>query len=182
MAAKSELLPDTDTYYMRVALAVRAKANCRGRRVGAVLVLQNRIISTGYNGVPEGMANCLQGGCLRCKNPENRYPTGTAYDLCICVHAEENALLTAARFGIAVDGATMYSTIQPCFSCAKALLQAEVRRVIYLDVWAPHDPKPRMETLKKAEYEKLFARLDGKHFPISDPQAKWAKGVRVNTK
>lgn len=106
------------------------------------------------------MKNCLQGGCLRCQNPGGRFPSGTGYDLCICVHAEQNALLTAARFGIAVNGATIYSTMQPCFGCAKELLQAEVMRVVYLHPWSPTDPEPEMERAKKAEYEKLFARLD----------------------
>ena len=113
-----ETLPDTDTYYMGIAFAVREKANCTGNRVGAVIVRDNRVISTGYNGVPEGMTNCLDGGCLRCQNPNGRFPSGTGYDLCICVHAEQNAILSAARFGIAVANSTLYTTMQPCFGCA----------------------------------------------------------------
>lgn len=174
MSPKPEKLPDNDTYYMRIAMAARDKANCTGNRVGAVVVLQNRVISTGYNGVPENMKNCLQGGCLRCQNPGGRFPSGTGYDLCICVHAEQNALLTAARFGIAVNEATIYSTMQPCFGCAKELLQAKVKRVVYLHPWPPTDPDAEMERLKKAEYEKLCARLDSKHLPIHDPRAEWA--------
>ena len=69
------------------------------------------------------MKNCDQGGCERCANPE-QYPSGTGYDVCICVHAEQNALLAAARFGIAVEGAMLYSTMRPCFNCSKELLQA----------------------------------------------------------
>jgi tRNA(Arg) A34 adenosine deaminase TadA len=114
-------------YFMGIALAVRARANCRGSRVGAVIARDDRIVSTGYNGTPSGMTNCLEGGCLRCARPE-RYGPGEAYDLCICVHAEQNALLAAARFGIEVQGATLYTTMQPCFGCAKELLQARDRR------------------------------------------------------
>ncbi len=174
MALTSQKVPDSDTYYMGIALAVRERANCTGNRIGAVAVLQNRIISTGYNGVPEGMKNCLQGGCLRCRNPDGRFPSGIGYDLCICVHAEQNALLTAARFGIAVGGATIYSTMQPCFGCLKELLQAKVKRIVYLHLWTPSDADPQMDSLKKAEHEKLLARLDTKQLSIEDPRAEWA--------
>ncbi len=174
MSMKREKLPDTDTYYMGIAIAVREKANCTGNRIGAVLVLENRVISTGYNGVPEGMKNCLEGGCLRCRNPKGQFPSGTGYDLCICVHAEQNTLLTAARFGISVQESTLYSTMQPCFGCAKELLQAHVKRVVYLHPWTPSDVDPVMDSLKKAEHDKLLARLDTKHLALHDPRAEWA--------
>jgi dCMP deaminase len=159
---------------MGIAMAVREKANCTGNRVGAVIVLENRVISTGYNGVPEGMRNCLEGGCLRCSNPNGQFASGTGYDLCICVHAEQNALLTAARFGIAVQNATIYSTMQPCFGCAKELLQAHVERVVYMHAWAPSDVDPEMDSRKKAEYEKITSRFDVKRLQLTDPRAEWA--------
>ncbi|HTP05610.1 MAG TPA: dCMP deaminase family protein [Nitrospirota bacterium] len=174
MIARVEKLPDTDTYYMGIAIAVREKANCRGNRVGAVLVLENRVIATGYNGVPEGMKNCLEGGCLRCRNPKGRFPSGTGYDLCICVHAEQNALLSAARFGISVQGATLYTTMQPCFGCAKELLQAHVKQIVYLHEWTPSDVDPEMDSQKKAEYQNITARLDPRQICIADPRAEWA--------
>ena len=105
----SETRVSPEDYFMGIAMAVRRRANCHGNRVGAIVVLDGRIISTGYNGTPANMPNCLDGGCHRCANRE-QYPSGTGYDLCICVHAEQNALLAAARFGIAVAGATMYTT------------------------------------------------------------------------
>ena len=126
--------PDFDEYFMRIAMAVRARANCLGSKVGAVLVLGNRIISTGYNGTPEGMPNCDEGGCDRCGNRQI-YGPGKGYDLCICVHAEQNALLSAAKFGIAVDGSTIYVTMRPCFNCLKELLQAGIKQVVYLHEW-----------------------------------------------
>ena len=122
---------DAQAYYMRIADAVRQKASCDKRLVGAVIVLGNRIVSTGYNGTPEDMPNCNAGGCYRCAHPE-QYGKGKGYDVCICVHAEQNALLTAARFGIGVEGADVYSTLAPCFTCMKELLQAKVKNVYYL--------------------------------------------------
>lgn len=148
--------PDSDDYYLGIALAVRRKANCTGNRVGAVIVKNKRVISTGYNGVPEGMKNCLDGGCLRCSNPKGRFPSGTAYDLCICVHAEQNALLAAARFGIAVDGAHMYTTMQPCFGCAKELLQARISKVSYVHPWAPTDVDPEWTRQRRASTRKSW--------------------------
>jgi dCMP deaminase len=77
------------------------------------------------------MKNCDQGGCFRCTDP-TLGKTSANYDLCICVHAEQNALLTAARYGIPVAGADVYSTLAPCFTCMKELLQANVKNVYYL--------------------------------------------------
>ena len=120
------------------SFAVRERANCRGRRVGAIAVKDHRIISTGYNGTPEGLTNCLDGGCARCAD-RDQFESGTHYDLCICVHADQNAILSAACFGIATEGALMYSTMRPCFGCTKEMLQAKVRKVCYLHDWAHPD-------------------------------------------
>ena len=144
--------PNVDQYMMGIAEAVKARANCQGSRIGALLVLEGRIVSTGYNGTPSDMTNCDEGGCERCANPE-QYPSGTGYDVCICVHAEQNALLAAARFGIAVEGAILYSTMRPCFGCTKELLQARVKGVLYRKDWRHPDRELR------SEYEKLQARF-----------------------
>ncbi len=98
--------PDMDTYFMKLARQVAERANCESqngkrREVGAVLVLGERVIATGYNGTPAGMDNCDEGGCYRCKR---HYTSGTFYDICIGVHAEENAVLAAAKHGTAVNG------------------------------------------------------------------------------
>jgi dCMP deaminase len=149
MGTSSQRLPGFDMYYMNIAFAVRKRANCRGYKVGAVLVVQNRVVSTGYNGVPEKMTDCLDGGCDRCNKPE-KYQSGVGYDVCICVHAEENALLTAARFGIPVAGATIYTSVKPCFSCMKALHQAQVGTVRYHKEWTHPDESlsSRIELLR----------------------------------
>ena len=129
---------DFPAYYMSIAFAVRKRANCRGFKVGSVVVVANRVVSTGYNGVPEGMTNCLDGGCDRCSQPE-KYQSGVGYDVCICVHAEENALLAGARFGIALDGGTIYTTVKPCFGCMKELHQAGIAAVRFHREWVHPD-------------------------------------------
>jgi dCMP deaminase len=136
--------PNRDQYYMGIALAVRRRANCLGSRVGAVLVLEDRVLATGYNGTPAGMPNCDEGGCDRCANRE-RYGSGRAYDVCICVHAEQNTLLVAARFGIRVQGASIYTTMRPCFGCSKELVQAKIEKVFFLHDWQHPDASVRPE-------------------------------------
>jgi dCMP deaminase len=136
-------------------------------------VLDKRVIGTGYNGVPENMTNCDQGGCERCANRE-RFASGTGYDVCICVHAEQNALITAARFGNAVDGATVYSTMQPCFGCTKELLQANIRAVKYLHGWSYPD------TSLAAQYKLIQGRFpEGiTQIRLADPDEGWAHPSR----
>ncbi len=137
---------------MNIALAVSRKANCIGRKVGAVLVKENRIISTGYNGTPEGYKNCLDGGCARCSQRE-KYRS--QYDICICVHAEQNALITAARFGIATQNSSMYSTLRPCFNCTKEMLQAGVKKVFYLNELGDPHPDPLIDEMYKSIQNKF---------------------------
>jgi dCMP deaminase len=166
---------DPAAYLMGIAMAVRRRADCIGNRVGSIIVLNRRIISTGYNGTPENMKNCTEGGCHRCAHRE-RYPPGTGYDLCICVHAEQNAILAAARFGISVDGASVYTTMRPCFGCTKEMLQARIVEVFFLHEWAPPDPDPD----KQAQYALIQARFPGgiRHLDVPDPEADWAVSKR----
>ena len=161
--------PTRSEYYMGIAMAVRRRANCMGSRVGAILVKNDRIISTGYNGTPSGMPNCDEGGCARCAN-RGSYPAGMGYDICICVHAEQNTLLAAARFGIGVEGAVLYTTLRPCFGCAKELLQAKVSGVFFVHEWRHPD-----EELWE-QYRTLTRRFpEGMNrLAIDDPDAEWA--------
>ena len=127
-----------------IAIAARTRADCVGRKVGAVIEREGRVISTGYNGTPIGIANCSEGGCLRCSNRKtDEKLKGGSYDYCICVHAEENALLTAARFGEATLGASVTSTLQPCFGCLKELLQAGIKEVRFMHPWIPNQDLER---------------------------------------
>lgn len=171
--------PDHDAYFMGIAIAVRERAICLGRSVGAVLVRDGRIISTGYNGTPDGMPNCdeHEHGCLRCREPD-RYPPGESYDLCICVHAEQNALLSAARFGNAVEGATMYSTVRPCIGCTKEAAQAKLQAIYFL--WDWQHPKPEVQ----GQYEVIQARIPDGVRPVvgvSDPDGQPKRPVATNT-
>lgn len=130
--------PDKRIYFLLIALAARTRADCLGRRVGAVIVREDRVLSTGYNGTPFGMPNCSEGGCHRCAQRDSQtFLRGGAYDVCLCVHAEQNAILTAARFGQQTLGASLTSTMQPCFGCLKEMLQAGITEVHYLHPWDP---------------------------------------------
>ena len=167
--------PSRQEYFMGIAMAVRERADCRGQKVGAVIVVDDRIISTGYNGTPSGMTNCSEGGCVRCANRDKRYEPGTAYDLCICVHAEQNALLAAARFGISVQGGTVYTTTQPCFGCLKEMLQARVKSVYYIHPWA----SPR-DTEQERQYGNLIEHFEGgvRQLNVVDPRKDWATAAK----
>ncbi|MGO9084762.1 MAG: deoxycytidylate deaminase [Candidatus Sulfotelmatobacter sp.] len=164
-------------YFMAIAMAVRLRANCKGNRVGAIIVQDHRIVSTGYNGTPANMINCLDDGCYRCSNRDKGYKSGEAYDLCICVHAEQNAILAAARFGIAVEGSTVYTTMRPCFGCAKEMLQANIRTIYYLHEWTPSPHEDPVKTEKqRAQYDKLMTRFPGgvHRLDMDDPDHEWA--------
>jgi dCMP deaminase len=161
-----------DEYYMTIAMAVRKKANCLGRKMGAVIVKENRIVSTGYNGTPEGMTNCMDGGCVRCRDKET-YAASVGYDVCICVHAEQNALITAARFGLPIEDAIVYSTLRPCFDCTKAMLQAKVHTIYYI-----HDWQHPIDSLQE-QYLMAQNKLRGgvRSVDVVDPDAAWANGT-----
>ena len=99
------------------------------RQVGAVIVKNKRILTTGYNGAPEGVVSCKEKGeCLRVKLG---IASGTRHELCYAVHAEQNAIIQAARMGLSVDGATLYCTHQPCVICAKMIINAGISRIVY---------------------------------------------------
>ena len=170
--------PDLHTYFLGIAQAVRERADCRGQKVGAVVVVDNHIVSTGYNGTPSKMKNCSDGGCYRCANRDKRYTSGTAYDICICVHAEQNAILAAARFGISVDGGTVYTTTQPCFGCMKEMLQAGIKTVYYIHSWtSPQDEE------QQRQYTNLLEHFEhGVHQRnVPDDRAEWARSATVGS-
>ena len=111
---------------------------------------------------------------MRCSQPD-QFPTSTGYDVCICTHAEGNCLLSAARFGIAVEGAKLYATMEPCFTCCKELLNARVTSITYLHPWAPKDEDPDLAERKKAEYQKLIKQFkEVRRVEMKDDKEKWA--------
>lgn len=120
--------PDWDLYFMTIARVVSTRSTCIRRRVGAVLVRENRILATGYNGAPSGLRHCLDIGCLR---EEQGVPAGERHELCRGLHAEQNALLQAAVHGVSIAGATLYVTHHPCVLCAKMLVQAGIKRIVF---------------------------------------------------
>lgn len=122
--------PDWDQYFMTIAGQVATRSTCMRRKVGAVLVKDKRILATGYNGAPRGMAHCAEIGCMR---NEQGIPSGERHEICRALHAEMNALLQAATYGIRVEGAVIYCTTQPCSLCAKMLINTGVQRIFIKD-------------------------------------------------
>jgi dCMP deaminase len=122
--------PSWDEYFMNVAHAVKARADCTRRQVGAILVKGKQIISTGYNGTPRGLKNCSEGGCERCNSDESQHPRGKDLDKCACSHAEENTIVQAALHGMSTDGATLYTTDSPCTICAKMIINAGIKKIV----------------------------------------------------
>ena len=120
-----------DKRFMEMADQIGTWSSCfqENRHVGAVIVKNKRIIATGYNGAPAGMRTCKEKGeCLRRKMG---IESGTRAEVCYAAHAEQNAILQAAKLGISIDGATLYCTHQPCSMCAKMIVNAGIRRVVY---------------------------------------------------
>jgi dCMP deaminase len=123
--------PSWDEYFMEITNLVATRATCLRRKVGAILVKDRRILATGYNGPPKGVPHCDEiGGCLREKLD---IPSGERMELSRAIHAEQNAIIQAAKMGTNIDGATLYVTNHPCFICAKMLINAGVKKIVYKD-------------------------------------------------
>jgi len=120
--------PDWDSYFMEIAQVVSKRSTCLRRSVGAVLVKDKQILSTGYNGTPKGLPHCEEVGCLR---QQLHVPSGQNHELCRGIHAEQNAVIQAAVHGSSTDGATIYCTHQPCVVCTKILINAGIKRIVY---------------------------------------------------
>jgi len=113
---------------MEIARLVAKRATCLRRQVGAVLVMDKRLLATGYNGAPSGLAHCLEVGCLREKR---QIPSGERHELCRGLHAEQNVIIQAAFHGIRIQSSTLYCTNLPCAICTKMLINAGIREIIY---------------------------------------------------
>ncbi len=137
--------PGNDEYFMEMAFLVAKRSTCLRRRVGAVVVRDKHVISTGYNGSPRGTLHCEELGCIR---QQMNIPSGTRHELCRGVHAEQNAVAQAAYFGTSVKDATIYTTTYPCSMCAKILINAGIKEVVYAEGY--------VDDLSK----KLFAETD----------------------
>ncbi|MDD5457580.1 MAG: cytidine/deoxycytidylate deaminase family protein [Candidatus Margulisbacteria bacterium] len=130
VTAKKRILkrPAWDTYFMNIADVVATRATCIKRQVGAVIVKNEQILATGYNGAPRGMRHAAEVGCLR---EQLEIPSGTHHELCRGLHAEQNAIIQAARNGANIDGGTLYSTYMPCVICAKMIINAGIKRIVF---------------------------------------------------
>ncbi len=122
--------PSWDEYFMRLAYLVSTRSTCTRRHVGAVIVKDKRVLSTGYNGPPRGLAHCDITGCMR----ENlNIPSGERHELCRGLHAEQNAIIQAAVYGVSIKDATIYVTNHPCVVCAKMLINAQIKEIVYAE-------------------------------------------------
>jgi len=145
--AKTENRPSWDTYFMNITNLVAQRSTCLRRAVGAVLVKDKRILSTGYNGAPTNLKHCLEVGCLR---EQMGIESGKMHELCRGIHAEQNAIIQAAYHGVSVKGAVIYCTNQPCSICARMIINAGIVKIYYQSGYA--DPLAK-ELLAEANIE-----------------------------
>lgn len=141
----ADMRPSWDEYFATLAKQVSTRTTCLRRAVGAVIVKENRILATGYNGVPVRMAHCAETGCLREKLG---VPSGERQEICRGLHAEQNAIIQAAKYGIDISGAKVYITTQPCITCAKMLINAGITEIIYAN---PYPDELSLGMLDEAE-------------------------------
>lgn len=124
--------PDWNEYFFQVTALIAQRSTCVRRQVGAVIVRDKRILATGYNGAPSNLAHCgeRRGGCIR---NAMAIPSGERLDICRALHAEQNAILQAAHFGTSIKGSDIYISFQPCFTCAKMLINAGIETIFIAD-------------------------------------------------
>ena len=127
MKNKKITRPDADTYFLKMAKVASQRSTCRRHNVGAIIVKDKQVIATGYNGAAAGVKDGLELGCLR---DELEILSGTQHEICRAIHAEQNAIIQAAKHGADTKGATMYSTHSPCIICAKMIVNCGIKRVV----------------------------------------------------
>jgi len=128
--------PDIDEYFLKIASVVAERSTCRRHHVGAAAARDKHILSTGYNGAPSGVKDCLELGCLR---DEMNIPSGTRHEICRGIHAEQNVIIQASLHGVSLEGATVYCTYTPCILCAKMLVNARIKRYVTFGKYADDD-------------------------------------------
>jgi len=131
--AQTESRPSWEAYFMNITNLVAQRSTCLRRAVGAVLVKDKRILSTGYNGAPANLRHCLEVGCLR---EQMGVESGKMHELCRGIHAEQNAIIQAAYHGVSVKGAAIYCTNQPCSICARMIINAGIVKIYYQSGYA----------------------------------------------
>jgi dCMP deaminase len=149
--------PTWDQYFLQLARQAATRSTCLRRQVGAVLVRDKRILATGYNGAPRGVAHCLDIGCLR---EQLGIPSGERHELCRAIHAEQNAVIQAAIHGVAIEGATLYCTHHPCILCAKILINCGVREIHYLEGYPDDLSREMLEEVGVVPIEEALPSAD----------------------
>ena len=122
--------PSWDEYFLELVKVASTRSTCLRRQVGAVIARDNRLLSTGYNGTPKGVPHCEKVGCRR---QEQNVPSGERHELCRGLHAEQNAIIQAAIYGLSIAGGTIYTNTKPCSICTKMIINAEIRRIVFLE-------------------------------------------------
>ena len=148
--------PSKHLYFMEIAKIAATRSTCIRRRVGAIAVLNDRILATGYNGAPSGIEHCNERGCIR---EQLGVKSGERHELCIAVHAEQNVIVSAAKHGVSIFGSTIYSTTFPCSICAKMLINCGVSRIIFDDGY-PDEMSEKM--LRESRVELCHLASDGR--------------------
>ena len=144
--AKKEDRPNWDEYFIEIAKLVSTRSNCVSRKVGAVITVDNQILSTGYNGAPKGLHHCVDaGGCLR---KLNNIESGTRQEICRAVHAEQNVIISAAVKGVSIKGGTIYLNTYPCSICTRMLINAEIKKIVYESDYSDQLSKEMLEESK----------------------------------
>lgn len=136
--------PNWDEYFMKMAFLAAERSTCLRHHVGAVIVRDKRLLTTGYNGAAAGVKDCIELGCLR---NEMKIPSGTRHEICRAIHAEQNAIIQAGLHGINIKGSTIYCTHSPCILCAKMLVNAGIKTFITVTDYAD---KSYQELFKEA--------------------------------
>jgi dCMP deaminase len=152
---EDRMRPTWDQYFLDIANVVSGRSTCLRRQVGALVVKDKRILTTGYNGAPRGLAHCSETGCLR---DEAGAASGTTHELCRGLHAEQNAILQAALHGVSIDGGVMYSTHQPCVLCTKMVINAGLGAIYYLE---PYEDPLAQRLLEEAGIVAQKMELEG---------------------
>ncbi|MBN1114118.1 MAG: dCMP deaminase family protein [Oligoflexia bacterium] len=143
--------PDWKKYFFEFASLASQRATCLRRKVGAVIVKDNMVVSTGYNGPPRGVPHCRETGCIR---EQNHVPSGEKHELCRGLHAEQNAIIQAARFGVNITGAELYCSTKPCVICTKMIINSGISRVYYIEDY--NDPlAEKIADSSKVEFIKI---------------------------
>jgi dCMP deaminase len=123
--------PTWDEYFASITKQVASRSTCLRRKVGAIIVKDKRILTTGYNGAPKGTRNCLEiGYCMR---EQMNIPSGQRHEMCRALHAEQNAIIQAAFHGVKIESSVIYTTTQPCVMCAKMLINSGIKKIYYFE-------------------------------------------------